>query len=78
MKLLYGLMYKNRITIMYALDMLVINNIHILSIKKKMYENKVNGYTMSAIYGSVLPVIYSLILNEIGYYLHLLVNIKNH
>ena len=25
-------------------------------------------YTISAIYGSVLPVIYSLILNEIGYY----------
>ena len=62
------LMYKNRLTIMYALDMLVINNIHILSIKKKLDENKVNGYTISAIYGSVLPVIYSLILNEIGYY----------
>jgi hypothetical protein len=63
------LMYKNRATIMYALDMLVINNIHILSIKKKLDENKVNGYTISAIYGSVLPVIYSLILNEIGYYI---------
>ena len=62
------LIYKNRVTIMYALDMLVINNIHILSIKKKLDENKVNGYTISAIYGSVLPVIYSLILNEIGYY----------
>ena len=62
------LMYKNRATVMYALDMLVINNIHILSIKKKLDEKKVNGYTISAIYGSVLPVIYSLILNEIGYY----------
>ena len=62
------LIYKNRTIIMYALDMLVINNIHILSIKKKLDEKKVNGYTISAIYGSVLPIIYSLILNEIGYY----------
>jgi len=62
------LIYKNRITIMYALDVLVINNINILSIKKKLDEKKVNGYSMIAIYGSVLPVIYSLILNELGYY----------
>ena len=52
---------------MYALDMLVINNIHILSIKKKMYEHKITGYTMSALYGSILPIIYCLILKEIGY-----------
>jgi len=62
-----NLIYTNRITIMYALDMLVINNINILSIKKKIDKKKVNGYTMSALYGSVLPVIYSLILNELGY-----------
>ena len=61
-------MYKHRNTVMYALDMLVINNIHILSIKHKMYKTKLNDYTISAIYGSVLPVVYSLILNEIGYY----------
>ena len=53
---------------MYALDILIINNIHILSIKKKIDEKKVNGYTISAIYGSILPIVYSLILNEIGYY----------
>jgi hypothetical protein len=62
------IMYNNRTTIMYALDMLVISNIHILSIKKKLDENKLNDYNITAIYGSILPVVYSLILNEIGYY----------
>ena len=61
------LIYDNRITIMYALDMLVINNIHIISIQKKIYENQINGYNISAIYGSILPIIYCLILKDIGY-----------
>ena len=30
--------------------------------------NKLNDYNITAIYGSILPVVYSLILNEIGYY----------
>ena len=62
------LMYTNRFTVMYALDMLVINNIHILTIKNKIDKTKVNGYPITALYGSLLPVIYSLILIELGYY----------
>ena len=74
-----SLLFNNRSCVMNILDILVMKNPHILYLKNIMHpdiENKDNhshkelqkeGFTISAIYGSILPIIYSLLLNDIGY-----------
>ena len=73
------LLFNNRSCVMNILDILVMKHSHVLYLKNIMHpeiENKDNhshqqlqkeGFTISAIYGSFLPIIYSLLLNEIGY-----------
>ena len=61
------LLLINRFYVMYALDMLVINSSYIRDIKIIMDKNKDTNYPITALYGSYLPIIYSLILNEIGF-----------
>ena len=62
----YNLLYKHKDDVMYAVDMLIKHNPYIISIKKIMDTNKQIDYPISAIYGSVLPIIYSSILINIG------------
>jgi hypothetical protein len=61
------LLIINRFYVMYALDMLVINSLYIKYIKNIIDKNKDTNYPISSIYGSYLPIIYSIILNEIGF-----------
>ena len=61
------LLFTNRFYVMYAIDMLVINSMHIQEIKKIIDKNKDTHFPISGIYGSYLPILYSIILNEIGF-----------
>ena len=61
------LLLKHRFYVMYALDMLVINSSSIYEIKKIMDIKKDKEFPISAIYGSYLPILYSMLLNEIGF-----------
>ena len=74
-----ALLFNNRSYVMNILDILLMKNSHVLHLKNIMHpeiENNANhsfqdlqkeGFNISAIYGSFLPIIYSLLLNEIGY-----------
>jgi len=73
------LLFNNKNYVMNILDILVMNHSHILYLKNIMIpdiENKNNysyqklqkeGFNIFALYGSFLPMIYSLVLNNIGY-----------
>jgi hypothetical protein len=61
------LLIKHRFYVMYALDMLVMNSIPVLYLKQIIDSKKEPDFSISAIYGSFLPIIYSIILNEIGF-----------
>jgi hypothetical protein len=52
---------------MHVLDIMVINHPNILNIKNIIDNNKYNKSDISAIYGSYLPIIYTNILNSIGF-----------
>ena len=71
------ILFINRFWVMYAIDLLVIENENILALKKIMDETEVKDFNISAIYGSFLPIIYSKILSEIGYVFNPFVNHKN-
>jgi hypothetical protein len=61
------LLFTHRFYIMYAIDILVIYSAPIIHLKSIIDSQKEKGFTISAIYGSYLPLIYSCILNEIGF-----------
>ena len=60
-------LFKHRFYVMYALDMLIINSLSIYEIKKMMDKNKDKDFSISAIYGSVLPILYSILLNDLAF-----------
>ena len=60
-------LFKNRFYVMYALDMIVINSSYIYNLKTIIDSQKDKDYPISAIYGSYLPIIYSILLNQIGF-----------
>ena len=61
------LLVINRFYVMYALDILIINHKDIIELKNFIDLQKDKNFTISAIYGSYLPILYSTILNEIGF-----------
>ena len=61
------LLFTHRFYVMYAIDILVINSPSINHLKSIIDSQKEKGFPISAIYGSYLPLIYSFILNEIGF-----------
>ena len=65
------LLFINRFYIMYAIDILIINHKDIINLKKiidlDLQKEKDKNFNISAIYGSYLPILYSFILNEIGF-----------
>ena len=65
------LIYIHRFYVMYVIDILVIYNNNIVNIKNIIDSFKDKDmdkdFSISAIYGSYLPILYSLILNEIGF-----------
>lgn len=61
------LLFINRFYVMYALDMLVINSKAIYDLKSIIDSQKEKDYPISAIYGSYLPIIYVILLSQIGY-----------
>ena len=61
------LLFTHRFYVMYALDMLVINNSSIHDLKQIMNRKKNNDFPISAIYGSYLPILYSILLNDLGF-----------
>ena len=60
-------LFKHRFYVMYALDILVINSSFIYDIKKIMDRQKDKDFPISAIYGSYLPILYSILLNDLGF-----------
>ena len=61
------LLFIHRFYVMYALDMLVINSSSIYAIKQIMDKTKNKDFPISAIYGSYLPILYSILLNALGF-----------
>ena len=61
------LLFMHRFYVMYALDMLVINSSAIHDLKSIIDSQKEKDYPISAIYGSYLPIIYAILLSQIGY-----------
>ena len=62
-----SILFNNRFIIMYEIDNIVINNPYILKIKS-ILDNKIsNTVEITALYGSYLSIVYSLVLNSIGY-----------
>ena len=61
------MLFQNRHIVMNAIDNLVINHPYIINIKKIMDSKNYKKNNTMAIYGSYLTIIYSFILNEIGY-----------
>jgi hypothetical protein len=61
------LLFTHRFYVMYVIDVLVIHSPSINHLKSIMDSQKEKEFPISAIYGSYLPLIYSFILNEIGF-----------
>ena len=61
------LLYLNQDFVMAAMDMILIIHPEIQSIKHIMDRRQEKGFPITAIYGSILPILYSILLNEIGY-----------
>jgi len=62
-----SLLFNNRFIVMHEIDNIVINHPYILKIKE-ILDNKISvSFDIKALYGSYLAIIYSLVLNSIGY-----------
>ena len=65
---LHHILYINQHCIMYALDKLIIKHERIEFIKAKINAVKLDKkFAIRGIYGSILPILYSIILNELGF-----------
>jgi len=65
---LHNILYINQHCIMYALDKLIIKHERIEFIKAKINAVKLDKkFAIRGIYGSILPILYSIILNELGF-----------